>query len=166
MNNREQVVLLLESYHKRAKQIALLHYELEHAPGVSPEEMLGAMSFGHGDGAGHSKGHISNKTLYIALNYREQADKLNAEEKTGLVSRLMELEQEQDRLAYYVSLLEKRQGIIIKQFYFEGRSLEEIAGKLNVALRTVYKIKGRAIDRLTELYSLCEVTPKRPGGQV
>lgn len=163
MDSREQVVRLLESYHKRAKQIALLHYELKHAPGVSPEEVLGAMSFGHGDGAGHGKGPISNKTLYIALNYQEQAEKLNAEAKAEIVGRLVDLEQ--DRLAYYVSLLDKRQGSVIRQFYFEARSLEEIAGKINVALRTVYKIKSRAIDRLAEMYNICGDSPEKPKGQ-
>lgn len=163
---RAQVVRLLESYHERAKQIALLHYELEHTPRISPEEMIGTMSLGHGDGTARGKGHISNKTLYIALNYQEQMDKLNSEVKTNLVDRLMALEHEQDRLSYYISLLDKRQRDVIRWFYFEAHSLEEIAGEINVALRTVCKIKSRAIDRLTEMYRVCGDSPRDLEGHV
>ena len=56
---RAYVISLLESYHKRMNQIALLHYELEHPANVSSDEMIGAMSLGHGDGASCGKGHIS-----------------------------------------------------------------------------------------------------------
>ena len=62
-------------------------------------------SLGHGDGATHSKGHISNKTLYIALNYQEQTDRANAEVREEVVDRLIALEREQERLAYYIALL-------------------------------------------------------------
>ena len=116
---RAYVINLLESYHKRMNQIALLHYELEHPANVSPEEMIGAMSLGHGDGTTRSKGHISNKTLYIALNYQEQADLVNAEAREEIVNRLVELEREQERLVYYIALLKNdQQETVLRRFYF------------------------------------------------
>ena len=164
---RSHVVHLLESYRDRAKQIVLLHYELEHASSVSADDVIGAMSFGHrSDGTTRSKGHISNKTLYIALNYQQQTDKLNSESKTGLINRLVVLEHEQDRLVYYVSLLDKRQADVVRRFYFDACSLEEIATEISVSLRTVCKIKSRAIDSLTDMYSMCAVPTKMQEGQV
>ena len=151
---KAHVVDLLERYSERERQIALLHYEMQHTARVSPEEVIDMMSLGHGDGLGGSgKGHISDKTMYIALNYHEKMDRLNAEATNEIAQRLLELEGEQDRLRYYVSLLEKREAEVIRSFYIDGCSWEEIAQEIGVALRTVHKVKNRGIDHLTELYA-------------
>lgn len=151
---KAHVVDLLERYSERERQIALLHYEMQHTARVSPEEVIDMMSLGHGDGLGGSgKGHISDKTMYIALNYHEKMDRLNAEAANEIAQRLLELEGEQDRLRYYVSLLEKREMEALRLFYFEGRSWEETAKELGVVLRSVYKIKSKAIDHLADLYA-------------
>lgn len=150
---KAHVINLLETYLERERQISLLHYEMRHGARVSPEEMIDGMSLGHSANMGSSgKGHISNKTLYIALNYREQVDHMNAEAANEIAQRLLELEAEQDRIQYYVSLLEKRESEVIRSFYIEDTSWDEIAQKIGVALRTVHKIKNRAINRLVELY--------------
>lgn len=55
------------------------------------------MSLGHGDGMGRSgKGHISDKTMYIALNYQERVDRINTEAENDIAQRLLELEAVQD----------------------------------------------------------------------
>lgn len=115
------------------------------------------MSLGHGDGTARSKGHISNKTLYIALNYQAQTDRVNSEAHEEVVDRLIELEREQERLVYYITLLkDTQQETVIRRFYFEGRTWSEIAQELNVVTRTVYKIKNRAIDRLAAMYTFTD----------
>lgn len=151
---KKQVTKLLETYPDRERQIALLHYEMQHSTRISPEEVIDSMALGHGDGVGGSgKGRISNKTMYIALNYQDRMDRMNAEAANEIAQRLLELEEEQDRLRHYVSLLEKREADVIRSFYIEGISWEEIAQKIGVALRTVHKIKNRAIDHLAEMYA-------------
>ena len=151
---KAHVISLLETYLERERQISLLHYEMQHSARVSPEEMIDGMSLGHGTSMGGSgKGHISNKTMYIALNYQERVDHMNAEAANEIAQRLLELEAEQDRIRYYVSLLEKRESEVIRSFYIEGISWDEIARKIGVALRTVHKIKNRAINHLVELYA-------------
>ena len=70
---RESIVRLLENYPTMQRQIALLRYEMEHPAHISPSELIGAMSFAKGDGLGTSSGHISDKTLYIAMNYQQKA---------------------------------------------------------------------------------------------
>lgn len=144
---------LLETYSDREKQIALLHYEMQHSAHISPEEMINAMSLGHGDSLGGSKGHISDKTLYIALNYQERMERINAETANEIAQRLLELEAEQDRIRYYVSLLDKREAEVLRLFYFEGYSWEETAKRSGVVLRSIYKIKNKAIDHLAELFA-------------
>lgn len=152
---KTHVVNLLEGYAERERQIALLQYEMLHTARVSPEEVIDSMSLGQGDniGGGSSRGHISNKTMYIALNYQERMDHLNIESMDEIAEHLLELKAEQDRIRHYVTLLEKREAEVIRLHYFDGYSMETIAKKVHVAERTAYKIKTRAIDHLAELYT-------------
>lgn len=153
-DTRSYVVNLLETCQERERKIALLHYELEHPAHASETEMISAMALGHGvgSGGGHVEGHISDKTLYIALNYQRKVDKLNTDTKEEIVVQLVELEQEQKRLEYYASLLEKRQNMVISLAYFEGLPWDEVAKAVGVAVRTVHKIKNQALDQLAGMY--------------
>ena len=151
-DTRSYVVNLLETCQERKRKIALLHYELDHPAHTSENEMIGAMALGHGSGGGHIEGRISDKTLYIALNYQNKVDKLNADTKEEIVVQLVELEQEQKRLEYYASLLEKRQNMVISLAYFEGLPWDEVAKAVGVAVRTVHKIKNQALDQLAGMY--------------
>lgn len=160
MNNdtRSYVVNLLETCQERKRKIALLHYELEHPARTSEAEMIGAMALSHGTGSGggRAEGHISDKTLYIALNYQSKVDKLNADTKEEIVVQLVELEQEQKRLEYYVSLLNRRQAEVIKLTFFEGCAQNDVAKKLAIVPRTVRRIKDEGVDKLVEMYSFAE----------
>lgn len=152
-NMKLYVISLLETYSKREQQIDLLHYEMRHTARVSSEEIIDGMSLGHGDGMGGSKGHIFNKTMYIALNYQEKMEHMNEESANEIAECLLKLETEQNRLRHYVSLLEKREAEVLRSFYFEGCSLEETAKRIGVVLRSAYKIKNKTISHLTELYA-------------
>lgn len=154
---KKQITKLLETYPDRERQIALLHYEMQHSARISPEEMIDGMSFGHGDSLGGSvKGHVSNKTMYIALNYQEQMERVNAETMNEIAQTLLKLEQEQDRLRYYVSLLEKRETEVIQLVYFENCNQDKAAKKLEIVPRTLRRIKNGAVDKLAEMYAFTE----------
>lgn len=154
VETRTYVVGLLESYQKRSKQIELLHYELSHPVHVSGDEMIGMLTFARGDSDGSARpgGHVSDKTLYIALNYQNQVNRVNADSVTEVAELLVNLEREQRRLIYYVSLLDKRQSEILELLYFEGYTQEESAQQLGITTRTVRRIKDSAILKLTEFY--------------
>lgn len=155
---RTYVINLLETCQERRQKIALLHYELEHPAHASETEIINAMALGHGagNGNGHPDGHISDKTFYIALNYQSRADKLNTGLKKEIVEQLVDLEQEQKRLDYYVSLLVERQAAVIRLFYFQGLSQDEVAKELEIVPRTVRRIRNEAADKLVELYSFAK----------
>ena len=155
------VVGLLESYQKRSKQIDLLHYELSHQTDISENEMINALALSHGEGGSGTIGHISDKTLYIALNYQEQVQKASSASKSEVATQLMELENLQKRLTYYVSLLDKRQAELLELLYFEGYSQEECAAKLGIATRTVRRIKDEALNAQEELYCFAEGVASR-----
>ncbi len=155
---KSYVVSLLETCQERKRKIALLHYELEHPAHTSETEMISAMALGHsaGSSGGHPEVHISDKTLYIALNYQSKVDKLNADTKEEIVVQLVELEQEQKRLEYYVSLLAQRQAEVVTLTFFEGCAQNDVARELAIVPRTVRRIKEEAVDKLVEMYSFAK----------
>ena len=157
-DTKSYVVNLLETYQERKRKITMLHYELEHPAHTSEAEMISAMALGHGAGRNdsHIEGHISDKTLYIALNYQSKVAKMNADTKEKIVVQLVEMEHEQKRLEYYVSLLAYRQAEVIKLTFFERCSQNDVARKLAIVPRTVRRIKEEAVDKLVEMYSFAE----------
>jgi len=159
MNNdtRAQVINLLENYSANERKISVLHFELDNYSSVPNNEMIEAMALTHGDGAGGSSGHISDKTLYIALNYQTKVDKMNGDAKEEIVTQLVELERNKKRLDYYISLLESRQAKVLQLVYFKKMTWEEVATRIGVAPRTARKIKDNAVDELVKLYDLTKV---------
>ena len=78
-NIKNYVIQELEAYPRILRQISVLRYEMEHPAHVSAQEMLDAMTYACGDRTGSSPGHVSDKTFYIAMNYRQKAAAANSE---------------------------------------------------------------------------------------
>ena len=152
-NMRTHVEELLRTYHRREREIAVRKFELSNFTGISEGEQIGAITFGRGEGSFRAPGHISNKTLHIALNYQEQTSRVNSEALHEIADELAKLELEQRRLCYYVSLLEKRHAQVLELIFFEGLTKEAAAKKMGLAPRTIQQTQKQAIDALTELYS-------------
>ena len=66
----------------------------------------------------------------------------------------MDLEQEQARLEYYISLLEPRQELVLRRTCFEKAAQEAVAEELGVTVRRVQDIKAQAVGELAEMYGL------------
>ena len=154
MNVKDYVVQELESYPRTLRQIAVLRYELEHPVQVSTEEMLDAMAFARGEHFGVAPGHVSDKTLYIAMNYRQKANEVNAEISGEISAKLLELEHKKNRIEYYVGMLDSRKAEIIRLCFFKGMTIEEAAEKLDVSAKTAQNAKKKALEDLTELFAL------------
>ena len=149
---RQQVMDLLTNYREDQRKIALLRYELEHPAHITAEDMIESLAFKHGEGQGSAQGHISNKTMYIALNYRDKLESSNTETIDELALRLTDLERRRQRIEHYVSLLEPRDAAIIRLTYFEGLTNERIAEKLEITTRTVTQHRTKAVRELCEMY--------------
>ncbi len=156
-DKKTDVIRLLRTYHDRERQMALLRYELEHPVRVTSDDMIESMTFAHGEHLGKSGGVDVDKTARIALEYQKRVDSTNAENVHVIAVKLDKLVQTQERLKFYVSLLNSRERDVIQLIYFEGRSAEEVAYELSVAVRTVHKIRGRAVEQLAEMYGFTEV---------
>lgn len=143
---------LLKTYSDRKQEIEVLRYELSHPASVTPDEQIAAMALSHHDGMGFSGGHISDKTMYIALNYQEKIDKLNSSVSSEISGRLVKLEQVQNRLNYYISLLPPKQAKVIHQIYGEHRMQKEVEKNLGCSTKTVRSLRDKAFDALVKMY--------------
>lgn len=153
---KNHVVDLLNTYHVRERRIAILNYELEHPAKVSETEQIEAMSYARGDSTGQTTGRVSNKTLYIALNYEELMDRENEESRKEIADELFSLEQQQKRLRYFISLLEERQAEVIRLVFIDKMAQKDVSARLSLTPRTIERIKKSAIEALTELYEYSE----------
>ena len=84
----KKVENLLKSYREREWKIAVLQHKMKNPVRVTETEVAEAMNYAHGDGQGHTPGRVSNKTLYIALNYKEQAERPNTEAAETIAAEL------------------------------------------------------------------------------
>ena len=148
------LIELLENYRSDTQTIAILQRALHSFPRASANEVIESMNFTHGEGIGAVTGRISDKTAYIAFHYHQKMDSVNTESYGRYASELWRMEQERERLNFYVSLLEPRQRKVIELYYMQGISRESTASELGVTVRTFHKIRKQAVDRLTEMYEL------------
>ena len=118
----KKVENLLKSYREREWKIAVLQHKMKNPVRVTETEVAEAMNYAHGDGQGHTPGRVSNKTLYIALNYKEQAERLNTEAAETIAAELFVLEHEHERLKLYISLIDKREAEVLMLLYSEKES--------------------------------------------
>lgn len=147
---------LLETYQERRRQIEVLRYELAHLKKVSDIEQIEAMMYGHGDGTGRSNMEISNKTYYTAINYEEQTERMNSEVVHEIENELFALETCQNKLMYYVNLLQKREADIVKMCFFENVPKKDIADRYGLTCRTIDRIKSSAVESLVEMYEYAD----------
>lgn len=146
------VLQLLKSSCERKQKIKLLRYELLQCADLLGNEIIAEMSVDEGKGEPCNPRRFLDRVFYIVLNYRELADKINTEVAREIAAELIELENVQNRLNYYVSLLERREAQIIRRAYFDGYSWDQIAEEMGIVRRTAYKIKERALENLTQMY--------------
>lgn len=153
---REKVMELLRDYPRMKKKISLLRYELEHPVKLSPEDMIEVMSFAKGNSDVHSSGTVSNKTLYIAMNYQQETDKIRSQAAEEIISRLVSLEQTVNRLEYYISLLQEDEREVVQRLYFERRTLLDLADTFNVSIWSVRKLRDNADEHLAQMYDFVQ----------
>lgn len=150
---RNDIIKKLEAYPSMREKIALLRYELEHPATISPDEMIQAMAFSHEDGIGRPTNSISNKTMYIAMNYQTEAARQLSGAMDEIVSKLVPLEREVDRLDYYLSFLDTQQREVVQKCFFEKLPLQKAADALSISLWSIRKRRDGALEKLTEMYN-------------
>ncbi|MDE7262968.1 MAG: hypothetical protein K2N78_13040 [Oscillospiraceae bacterium] len=138
---RVRILQLLKSSQKREQRLKVLQYELLHHSNITGDEMIARMIFDSGQEVTCNTDLFTNKNLCITLNYQELAEKVHPEATREIITELAKLEDEQNRLQYYVSLLDNRQAQVIRRAYFDGCPWSQVAAEMGIVCRTAHKIK-------------------------
>ena len=153
----QKVINLLKTHSEKKRQIEILRYELSHLPRVNEQEFIESLSLrGPLPGSQHGAGIISDKTMTIAMQYRDVALRLNNESALQITRELRALEEETDRLDHFVSLLSERQAMVIRKYYFEGRSWSEIEAESSISKRSLTNERNHALTALTSMYQFLD----------
>lgn len=151
-NMHDLVIQLLKSSRQRRQRIKILRYKLLQHIGMSVDDIIDSMTFGMEHDTPHGSGSSRDKIFYIMANYQKFADALDKEKVSGILSELVKLENQENRLCYYISLLDAREAQVIRRVYIDGCSWSQAAKELKVVRRTAYKIKDRALENLAWMY--------------
>jgi predicted DNA-binding protein YlxM (UPF0122 family) len=100
-----------------------------------------------------SSGH-SDKTAKIAIDHFDR--QINGEYH-ALRTLIGNMQVEIKRIEYYLSLLPKKEAAVIKMFYFENLTWDQIAKRTFWAPRSLQRYKARGIEELVKLYSMLEM---------
>ena len=150
---RKLVKTILASYPSKKKQISVLRYELEHPSHVSEEELIESLSLAKpaADG-GKSPGHISNKTMMIALQYQDAAARMNGDVVAEIAQELSALEAEVERIDYYLTLLDEGQALVLRRYYIEQKPWAEIEAEFGLSQRALIKRRDDGVGELAEMF--------------
>jgi len=162
----EMVVGRLKAYTAMKRRVEQLHFELGHSNIIGEKELIECMALGaHTEGQSNSGGnHLSDRTMAIALRYRDDISKMNKETIIEVYKDLSYLEMEVKRLEYYVSLLAESEASVIRLMYFERKPWETIEKVLYISRQTIYRRRKKAVGELADMYSLACVVgiPEKP----
>ena len=150
---KAQVVDDLKSYPEMKKKVVLLRYELEHPAKISDGEVIDSMALSRpvSDGI-KPAGYISDKTMRIAVQFRDQKDRLNQENIMEISQELHAVENMISKLEFHVSQLDSKQAEVIRRYYFEGKTWGELQQEMHLSPRTLIKRRDEGLEALVDIY--------------
>lgn len=160
---REDIEALLKKYQGWQKKITLLEFERKNPSEATQLEVLSGLAFARPlmESAGAS-GHISDKTMQIALSFREKADRMNCDTLLDIDQELNILRTRIEKLDFYVSQLDGKQAEVIRGHYFEGKSWADLQKELHISSRTLSNRRNSGLDALIAMGEYLEKVIKGP----
>ena len=158
MSEKEELIEELRNYRIKKKKIELLSFELENSYELTDTEIIEALSLGHAQGESLpvKGGHISDKTMKIALHYEDISLRMRTESLMQIKRELHSLKSEINRIEYYVGLLDSCQEEVIRFYYFDGKTWPEIKEQLHTSQRALIKRRDDGVNELVKIYCFVE----------
>ena len=154
MEPKEYVIMLLKNHSRKVREAATLRFELKNFVKVGDDEIIEEMALSHQMGDGIRSGLISNKTADVALRYQEVVNRVNEEAYKAVIHRLNALETAIERLDFYLGQLDKTQTDVLQGYYFERKTWREMQEGMNLATKSLRRIRDTAVASLAEQYAL------------
>ena len=136
---KDRILNLLTNYIDDKRRLSLLKFEQVHPPKLNESDMIEGMMLGRNGDDQHcsSMGHISDKTYYVAMNYRQYSANLKQEYITDLSQQVYLLEQKLGRLDNCLSQLPCIQSQVLIGIFEEDKKIGELVEELEVSESTV-----------------------------
>jgi len=152
---RKMVIEKLKSYVTNIARLEQLQYEMNHLLSRSEQDIIQELSLRGTSlfGGGANRGYVSDKTMKIALEYHDISLRMSNDSVNEIMQEFDTIESEVRRLEKYVSLLDEAESSIIRYFYFEGRSWDNLEAELHTNRRTLQRHRNSAVDELVHMYS-------------
>lgn len=160
---REDIESLLKKYQEWQKKITLLEFERDNPAEATQLEVLDGLALSHPSMDGpRAPGYISNKTMQLAMSFRNKADRMNCETLLDIDQELSILRTRTAKLDFYVSQLDEKQAEVIRGHYFEGKSWAELQKELHISSRTLSNRRNGGLDTLITMGEYLEKVIKGP----
>lgn len=147
---RKQVEFILRGYTAMKREVKALEFELERFEPNVHSEVIKNLTFSHSARERVSGSARSDKTANIAIDHYDS--QINGEYH-ALRTLIGNMQIELTRLDYYLSLLPEKEAIVLKMFYLEGLTWEQIAERTLWAPRSLQRYKGKGLTQLAKFYA-------------
>ena len=97
-------------------------------------------------------GYISDKTMRIAVQFRDRKERLNQENIMEIAQELHTVETLISKLEFHVSQLDPRQAEVIQKYYFEGKTWGELQQEMHLSPRALIKRRDEGVEALVDIY--------------
>jgi hypothetical protein len=166
--DKGKIIGILKSYPHKKRQIEQLRFELAHPAEIGADELIDALALAGkpAEEGGIRGGRVSDRTMAIAMRYRDMADGMNDDTTALIAGELRALEAETERIEHYVSLLGAGQASVIRRHYFDGVAWFELECELHMSRRSLFHCRDTALGELAAMYDfITKVKSADAGGE-
>ena len=152
MEIRDYILYVLEHYNQMRAEMDTLRFELQNLNRIKDSEIIESMTFATPQGERVNTSERTDKTSRIALAYKEQRNRIQAEAVQELAGHLSQLALEIERLDFYIGQLPPFEASILKEHYFENYSWRELQDLKGISTKTLIRRRDEAVAKLVQLY--------------
>lgn len=145
---------------ERRKAISIQLASLEKSK-VSLDELIEVMTFSHPEGERVQTSGTSDKVARIALKYREDNKRINAEAIDYWLKRYDQLNNEIVFLENAISSLSEECKDVMEALVIKGMTWDEASYVLCISIASIQRIRNKALNELVRIYQKREAEQAR-----
>lgn len=149
---KNYVLKLLKNRNALKQERKTLLYERTQLEQMPESETIESMLYAEGQRERVDSSIISNKTLDIALNYKQKHQELKTQALSEIDLRVRLIDNALRRLEFYVDGLEAHQASILRDYYFEGYTWRDLQDLRGVTYKTLIRHRDNGIKALVNRY--------------
>lgn len=153
---KNYVLKLLKNRNVLEQERKTLLFERTQLERMPESETIESMLYAEGQRERVDSSIISNKTLDIALNYKQKHQALKTQALSEIDLRVRLIDNALRRLEFYVDGLEAYQASILRDYYFEGYTWRDLQDLRGVTYKTLIRHRDNGVKALVTRYHSLE----------